>query len=571
MSFEWRILRTDSIGGDPQTITVNDEIARLQEISIEPNGNCLECSFEGLPSALPIRVRDILTIETRPDNTSSWTALYCGVIVLAGNPRSPRVQPYRMVGLKQRLYETISDRSFKVDSADVATMATQTLNSIQSFLSTLPAGITLTGLDAPTLGFTTGDRYPQFESIGATLDYLAATVGSFIVPSGDTYTYDGDTYSAGDVVPPVKWGVKADGSIFFRRAPITTATAITEGVDSVVVDWPPLSGEGIVSKARLVYAPAGSSDLAALAFTSSLFAGTRFPPFVGAPITFTKYNDFTRDDVHRLIEINNGFDFMDVETVSLTAVEWVGENNTQDGNPTTYAEFTGTLSTNQLNVNGPNVFRGGGNYGWFVTLDVEYTPTQFWEIRFRLDSDDGVELTRSEFYLQSPEVRNTTRYRVVLPIAVPADQAQFSVDNGQFVYGLEARFRATTGSVTGIKVYDLRFWNPSTGNDTTGSYAKGKRLAEAYEILPVEEAATVTMAGIQPSAYELVITPAVGSGTVTMPVERMQYSITSDRGAVTTFLAGEAFSGELNVERAVLEELSSRVVSSAVSLNRNPQ
>jgi hypothetical protein len=309
--------------------------------------------------------------------------------------------------------------------------------------------------------------------------------------------------------------------------------------------------------------------LVALTFTSSSFAGTRYPPFVGAPITFTKYNDFSRDDVHRLIEINNGFDFMVVETASLTAVEWVNASNTQDGNPTTYAEFTGTLLTNQLNVNGPNVFRGGGNYGWFVTLDVEYDETQFWEIRFQVDSDDGIDLSRSTFYLQSPEVREATRYRVVLPIAVPADHAQFAIDNSEFTFGLEARFRATAGSATGIKIYDLRFWNPSTGNDTTGSYAKGKRLADAYEVPLPNDAASVTVAGIQTPAYELLITPAIGSGTVTMPVERVQYGITPDRGTVTTFLGGEAFSGELEVERAVLEELSSRVVSSAVSLNRN--
>lgn len=569
MSFEWRILRVSQVGTDPQTITVNDEIARLQEISVEPNGNCLECSFEGLPSALPIRVRDVLTIETRPDNSSSWTPLYKGVVVLAGNPRSPRVQPYRMVGLKQRFYEVLTNRLHRLDGDDVATMATTVFNALTP--SNTPAGLDTGTIDAPTIGFTLGDRYPQYESLGATVDYLAGTAGEFIVPSGETYSYDGDTYSASAVVPAVEWGVRADGSLFFRRPNQVTATPVTEGAAGVQVEWPAISGEAITTHPLLVYASAFSPDIKDLRLAATGLVTGPVPP-VGVPVGFQDESRENAASVARLIEIDNPLDFMKAEIAAIVSnTGWVNPANAQDGDPTTYAEQTGTTN-NGLNF---TLFSTDGDYsrvapanlGWLLTLDIEYDADQPWELRIQtFGSAPGIS-NIGEFYFVSPDTRVGARYRAVLPVNISADQAQHARDNSAPVQYASLLLRVNQTAPVGVKVYDMRLW--SLDNFALNGLATAERIATAYRVPVTDEVASVTQPGLQALTRLLSITPVIGSGPIEVPVIRMQYEITPDRGVVTTFLAGEAFDGALNVQRAVLQELAASTASSLVRIDRS--
>lgn len=568
MSFEWRILRVSQVGTDPQTITVNDEIARLQEISVEPNGNCLECSFEGLPSALPIRVRDVLTIETRPDSLSSWTPLYKGVVVLAGNPRSPRVQPYRMVGLKQRLYEILTNRLHRLDGDDVAAMATAAFGTLTP--SNTPTGIDTSTIDAPTLNLTLADRYPQYESLGATLDYLAGTTGEFIVSSGSSYSYDGDTYTASEVVPAVEWGVKADGSLFFRRPNRVTATSVTEGAAGVEVDWPAISGEGITTHPLLVYAAAFSPDIKDLRLAATGLTTGPIPP-VGVPIGFQDESRENAASVARLVELDNALDFCKAETASIvSSTGWTNPSNAQDGDPTTYAEQTGTTNGLNFTLSGTSGDYGRvapANLGWFLTLDVEFDADQPWELRIQvIGSATGIS-NISEYYFVSPDTRVGARYRAVLPVNVPADQAQYARDNSAPVRYASLLLRVNSSAPTGVKVYDMRLW--SLDNDALGGLDVAERIATAYRVPVIDEVASVTQPGLQPLTRLLSITPVVGSGPIEVPVVRTQYEITPDRGVVTTFLCGEAFDGALNVQRAVLQELAASTAESLVRIDRS--
>jgi hypothetical protein len=568
VSFEWRILRVSPIGLDPQTITVNDEIARLQEISVEPNGNCLECSFEGLPSALPIGVRDVLTIETRPDNVSAWTPLYRGVVVLAGNPRSPRVQQYRCVGLKQRLYEVIANNVFRLDGADAATMATAAFNSL-TFDST-PTGVDTTSIDAPATGFTLGDRYPQYESVGSLLDYLASSVGTFIVPSGDSYSYDGDTYDGFEEVPATAWGVRADGSVFFRRPNQVTPTAVTEGSAGVEVDWPSISGEGIVTNPLLMVASGFSPDIKDLQFAATGLGTNPVPP-VGVPISYQDENRLNPAAVARLIETTDGFSFMKAETLlAITTTGWTNAANTQDGDPTTFAEQTGTTNTLTMSL-GTTVGDYGrvapGNLGWLLTLDIEFAADQPWELRINVNGSTTGIGSIGEYYFVSPDTRVGTRYRAVLPINVPADQAQHAQDTGAVIRTANLRFRVNSAAPTGVKIYDARLW--SLDNFALGGLAAAERFATAFRIPVAPEAASVTLPGLQPLTNSIAVTPVIGLGPVTIPVIRTQYEITSNRGVVTTYLAGEAFDGALNVQRAVLQELAANTAQQLVRIDRS--
>jgi len=568
VSFEWRILRVSQVGTDPQTITVNDEIARLQEISVEPNGNCLECSFEGLPSALPIRVRDVLTIETRPDSLSAWTPLYRGVVVLAGNPRSPRVQAYRMVGLKQRMYEILNNRLFRIDGADAATMATQVFNSLTP--SNTPAGIDTSTIDAPLTGFTLGDRYTQYESLGASLDYLAGTVGEFVVPTGDTYSYDGDTYVLQEEVPAVEWGVKADGTVFFRRPNRAAALPIIEGIAGAEINWPAISGEGITTHPLLVYAAAFSPDIKDLRLFRTGLGTVTIPP-VGVPIGFQDESRENAASVARLVELDNGLDFCKVETsVIVSSTGWTNPDNAQDGDPTTFAEQTGTTNGLSFTLNGTvgNYNRvSPANLGWFLTFDIEFDADQPWELRIQIAGSIPGFSSISEYYYVSPDTRVGARYRAVLPVNVPADQAQYASENSAYIDNASLLLRVDSAAPTGVKVYDMRLW--SLDNFALNGLATAERIASAYRVPVVQEVASVTLPGLQPLVRSVSITPVVGSGPIGVPIVRTQYEISVDRGVVTTYLAGEAFDGALNVQRAVLQELAASTAASLVRIDRS--
>jgi hypothetical protein len=118
-----------------------------------------------------------------------------------------------------------------------------------------------------------------------------------------------------------------------------------------------------------------------------------------------------------------------------------------------------------------------------------------------------------------------------------------------------------------VKIYDARLW--SLDNFALGGLAAAERFATAFRIPVAPEAASVTLPGLQPLTNSIAVTPVIGSGPVTIPVIRTQYEITSNRGVVTTYLAGEAFDGALNVQRAVLQELAANTAQQLVRIDRS--
>jgi hypothetical protein len=74
------------------------------KFSVEPSGNCLDGSFEGIPNQLNINVRDIVYIY--PNNTTSY---FAGYVKSAPNKNSSRVGTYNIEGLKKLIYDYVID------------------------------------------------------------------------------------------------------------------------------------------------------------------------------------------------------------------------------------------------------------------------------------------------------------------------------------------------------------------------------------------------------------------------------------------------------------------------------
>jgi hypothetical protein len=86
-------------------------------------------------------------------------------------------------------------------------------------------------------------------------------------------------------------------------------------------------------------------------------------------------------------------------------------------------------------------------------------------------------------------------------------------------------------------------------------------LQSLYEVPLVEEVTNVKVYGDEPLFTNIDLTPEVGSA-IEVPVERVQYSVTTAEGVTTTYHAGQPFDGELLSERVVLEGLARRAVRS---------
>jgi hypothetical protein len=239
----WRLAIQGPAGGTITYKGMTDEISELTEFPVGGDGDCLEANFLG-KTTLGLVGRSIVVFQTTANGTD-WDDRWRGLNTTVVDPRSKKLERYRLMGLKQRLYEIFIDEP-EIDADTCSAMVTSILTQAKY----RPDGCT--GFVVPVLGFSEGRRYPNKESVGSFLDFMASRLGGFVVPTATTYVYDGVTYTAGQYVPPVTWGVNAAGVIFFRRA--QNSRAYADGTGGVTVDYSTASAEGVVSKV-IVAAP----------------------------------------------------------------------------------------------------------------------------------------------------------------------------------------------------------------------------------------------------------------------------------------------------------------------------
>jgi hypothetical protein len=152
-----------------------------------------------------------------------------------------------------------------------------------------------------------------------------------------------------------------------------------------------------------------------------------------------------------------------------------------------------------------------------------------------------------------------TRLSIDFPVLFQSEVAQLA-ETGFWNFTYNVTIQAIDGPNGGggtVSVFDFRPFVPALPGDTQVA----DQLVQAFRRPIVQEVTDVKVFGNEPIRTQIDLTPEVGS-VIEVPVERIQYSITTAEGITTTYHAGQAFDGELVSERVVLEGLARRAVRS---------
>lgn len=517
-------------------------ITSFGKISVAASGDCREMEFDALPSEFSGKARDRILFQVSTDGGSIYRSLFRGVITAAGDPRADTVRTYRAVGLSKRYEETLVE-DVVIPGADVRSMAIDVVSS-----GTIPDGVhpfILTNF--PGFSFSLGDRYPGRETKADALRALAAAVGAFIVPAGETYTYDGVTYSAGEAVPPARWGIDADGNPFFRR-PQAAPLYLDEASRRVEVVWTRVSGETVFDRVTLLYGGGEYPEEARLVDAS----GVAIEPF-GYPIA----RSFGSGDyeAEKRVELEYPLDFMSTGyNVNPSAVSGTINNlsNATDGDPSTYADAN---------------FDGG------VTTAIRSTvgAAQYTEGYFRLRlAPSGEEIVYLSTGGSSPSDAITIRLYWLDASSATLAYLSMRLDPSTQTIGDPGLITIPTSVPRGVdpdqvaelqldislsedsRIYEIEYLVPDVDLSQTAS----EELARSYFRSPSSAAAEVRYQGLGPVTQSLTLTPADGGADLDLTIERVEFRVTVEGGMETVYFVGEAFDADLEAERALIGQIA---------------
>lgn len=514
-------------------------ITSFGKISVAASGDCREMEFDALPSEFSGKARDRILFQVSTDGGSIYRSLFRGVITVAGDPRADTVRTYRAVGLSKRYEETLVE-DVVIPGADVRSMAIDVVSS-----GTIPDGVhpfILTNF--PGFSFSLGDRYPGRETKADALRALAAAVGAFIVPAGETYTYDGVTYSAGEAVPPARWGIDADGNPFFRR-PQAAPLYLDEASRRVEVVWTRVSGETVFDRVSLVYPSTyNGENVEEVAFVVALgeVASPRAEEIQAVPIV----RSFGSGDyeAERRVE-------PDVQTVRSLMVDghdstfddgnWTNASNAFDGDDATYAEGTaGTL---------PDIdaYRTSGPFEALARVKFEKEAkgdrSQI-EIRWGAGGA-GRGLIRYDF----ADLAGGTPVEFLAPMPIPA----FWESGTPF--GAISSLTVSYNGENRCKVYAIEILVPGVDEAGSGT-GEDEKYARSFYKSPASHAAEVRYQGLGPVTQSLTLTPADGGADLDLTIERVEFRVTVEGGMETVYFVGEAFDADLEAERALIGQIA---------------
>jgi len=576
--------RTYEVPGSPE--------ARITSLTwdVARGGRCLTCSWEGLPQELDISARDVVQVQTRASALDSWEDRWLGYVTECPNANSDDVGQYQAVGLYQRFYEV--NARLVNSSGDVGGIVRTNMQPVTgSFLAYRPGGVVAGsgGIDSPDVGFEVGVQTAVLQSIGELLDGFAELVGQFVVPVSETYDYDGSTFNAGDLVPGVVWGVTASGVLFFRR-PTESVGSVNEDDVDTLVRWLNETGEEFYNVVRLAFpfgydrdllkraavistlnaGPDGAISSAAEALEARAMLFSYGPGVTGAAGARSE----------RLVVLENPLDLMMEGTVSIAAnSDWDNLSNADDGDITTYA------SPKAASVPSPRDYATRVDETVATALEITVTepnastppayrtPHGLWMLRYATDeaipvvhqhggnlqyviSETGdatvafAEMSVSvvlENLYELPSANtdaNIIVSQVYLPSTNPAGALLREANNSTY------RELILVG-VTGTRLYDVRYYVPD--QDACSLYARAflKEVNRA--------ASEVSLVGHQPLWTDVTITKSVGSATEDARVERTEYRLTVEEGAVTVLHVGSAYDSEAEAAQVLLERVIARV------------
>lgn len=553
----------------PSQVDGDGGIVSFDGFDVDSAGNCLTMQFQALPSRNAIGPRYIITLQLYDTGTSSWVNAWKGVVTTVGTTRSDRVQTYEALGLKQRMYEAPIVR---LPYWPYASLTSTDAADLPAFSLTGPLGVTVyPGVtrdsdSTPTTGFSIGTAQTDFQIFGDFLDQRAAQVGAFIVPASETYTYDGVTFNAGEVVPPVRWGVDADGYFFFRRV-FDSSLAVDETDPNVSVEWQPVSTENQFTFPYLVLFAGGPQanvvtvlSREATSSTTVDMTGNAFGALSLQPTTAVFPGVSDAPLIQKVITVTNPLDYYIRRSESFAAnADWNDLADGTDGDLTTYASvYAGAAvahATGQaVDWSDPSVIEIDAEAGDVIVLWYSSdAPVPILRTGSKSASIGPTTYTwTNEVVYEFPATNTDTEIiprQVVIPLNPPAPATSNTIDPVQFIKIL---------GVTGLRIYDCAMFEVDTDVRDRVFQSLIKPLQQ--------EAAIVDLQGYQGIATELDIAPGDGGTNVIMPVERVEYRITIDGGVTTRYYAGQRYDADLEAEAIVLDALVRRLTQTKETL-----
>lgn len=560
--------------GSPKiTLTPDNGLMSLDALNTTPAGDSLDGTFTLDPAGLNIAPRDTITVDVRETIQGIWVPRYAGIITTASNPRSEDRQTIRVTGIRQRMFETITQTGY-LDAGDVAAQVRSILNQAIH----RPTGTTYASADVPDLGFELGPRATAYETVGDFLDAMAGFVGAFVVPTGQTYTYDGHTYQPGETVPPVAWGIRPDGSIYFRRPAPTPPAEFRDGDQRTDIDWQPISAEDATGDILLTYLGALNTedvDFERMTFTDSDIPDNYYDETTPALVMVQPIARIhgrlpltqARTPTHATrVQIDGPLDLMEPLPLSdMTAIPGTGitnPNHAVDGDPDTYAELTDPIA--ELTI----------------IADADYDGV--WKIVYSMDHPEGVSIStraRIGLDLPAPAVRfasavtqsrmrgtNGEKRTIYLPAVLTAALSAPFRDPWTLTGPKTLWFYRTTSldasSSFHFRIYEVEYLVPDCDLGTTDAErdaSRSARYADAHRRVPAPEVARITYHGFGPTTHELKITPHTGP-SIQAWTERITLAATPTSGITTTYHAGQQWPAQVQEQRILLERLARRSV-----------
>ena len=541
--YEWRALVWASDGTAKTTITPEHAVLRIDSLNLTPGTyqDCGEATITAVGSLVDISPRDVIRLDAREDGTVSWFPRYRGVCTLAGSPRSMREQSFRFVGLKRRLAETLVEDAY-LASGDAVAIARSVLST-----HTLPFGVTYAAADFVDVGMTLGDRYPNLETIADLMDAITEANGAFVVPSGETHSYAGVTYTAGQVVPALAWGVDTQGA-WMHRNPHSTL-ALSEDDHGVRVEWGSINAEDTIDRVRLVYASGFDPG-----FTRpSPLLGLTDDPKAPVPIPLARAFALPDSDyaAEVMIAVENPRDFMTNHITSWSSDYMLDAAHAFDEDPSTYAVKdpmdggfgTLTFSTPKLDTVPACILYLDA----LISTNAIPLIAGTFAVRLSSNSTDAV-VTVNVFGGIPPDDESARRQQYAFLLAPPAwtsSETDFSGHGGWSV---------TLSLSEETRVYDARLYVPDVD---VGGLASAK-LARSFMRPSTPDVAVVERIGLHfPFENRLLLTPATGSA-IELVIERVELALSPEDGAVTRYHVGSPFDGELLAQKAVLQGIAER-------------
>jgi len=467
-------------------------------------------------------------------------------VVTAGNPRSDAIQEYKLVGLRQRFFEITNPQILFFEN-DAAKQAENVLLTMVNN-NDLPAGVTaptfIIGQDLfPQTGFVNGLRHPQKESYGDGLKAIAESVGRFVVPVGETYTYDGKTYNELETVPAARFGVDASGNVIFAR-PQADDAVFSETGDNVLANYVQVTGEEIFDVIELEYA----TEIAGKEQRFFFASGSPSIDLDDAiPVPLRRSFVFGDAKTRRVVQLPGPTAFMNSDNELLS-------NSIQVTNPS--GPITGGTATFPA---GGNVFAEYGHViantaadladGCIITLNIKPIDS---DLSFSLSVGEGFPTGNSLVFGNNEETNLADNEQLTF-VVLPASNFVESVADTPFDF-----VRPVVTIVgRGFELSNLNIYVP----DVDAGGTKSNQFASGFVRDVQQDVAEVTLVNqFGPVAPRMVWTPE-GESPVTVPVERIQYTLTTNDGLITQYELGQAFDAELLSERAVLKGLAREAVS----------